>query len=451
MPDATSHLTLGQTELYLGIAVALIPICAFFAASETSLLSVRDSRISQLIQEGDPRAAIVGRLRERPERMLVSIQIIITLVTTLASALATAVCVDLVPVAWGKGIAIAIATILVLFFLSLFGEIAPKNWALGHSESFALRAGRVVHWVCRVGVFPLAWLLEALAAGIIRLLGGQKPSNMSFPTEEEIKHIVEQGAQYGELEEEEKEMIHKVMEIPGIMAREIMTPRTQIVGAEIGTPLSEVVALVVNEGHTRLPVYENSLDNIRGIIHSKDLLILYKDGEAGISLETLMRPPLNIPETKKVDKLLQEFKQTKQQMAVVLDEYGGTVGIVTMEDVLEEIVGPIEDEYDEPEEKDIQIVRPGEYRIVGSASLEDVCEAIALEVQPEDSEGYDTVSGLVFGLLGRVPAVGDAIDYNGWKLAVEKVSSRRVDLLLVTRLDKVDPVPADGQGRGGSS
>ena len=436
-PISTTHYTLSEWVVFIGVAIFLLVVNAFFAASETSLLSVRDSRISQLVEEGVGRARAVERLRDRPERTLVAIQIIVTLVTTLSASLATSLTIHILEPIAGEAAAIAVASVFVLFFLSLFGEITPKNWAVTHAEQFALRAAPTVEIAIKYVIFPLVVLLETLSNIIIRSLGGTSPPPNSYPTEQEIKLIVEEGARFGELEEEEKEMIHKVMEIPGITAREIMTPRTQIVGADISVPISEIVELVIQEGHTRIPIYRGTVDDIIGILHAKDLLRVLKESPSP-SVEQLMKQPLQIPESKKVDKLLSEFKQSKSQMAVVLDEYGGTAGLVTMEDVLEEIVGPITDEYDEPEEHEIETIKHGDYMVAGSAGLEDICEALDLVVNEEDAEGNDTIGGLVFGLLGRVPEVGDSIEYAGWRMVVDSVESRRVDRIHITRLPSAE-------------
>ena len=437
------HSSIGHALVYLAVAAVLILVNAFFAASETSFLAVRDSRISQLVGEGNKRAAIVARLKEHPEWLLVSLQIMVTLVTALASSLATSITEDRIAPIWGKAAAVSVATIFVLFFLSLLGEITPKNWAVTHAEWFALKAAPTVNFFSSVLIYPLTWILERLSMLILRLLRVYKPSVASYPTEEEIKHIVEEGARFGELEPEEKEMIHSIMEIPGITAREIMTPRTQIIGVEIDTPIPDVAALIVEEGHTRIPVYQGSLDEIVGIINAKDLLPVLQESHSIVSLSQLMKKPLQIPESKKVDKLLKDFKSTKSQMAIVLDEYGGTAGLVTMEDVLEEIVGPIDDEYDETEESDIQAVDNNHYLVVGSAGLEDVCEALDIVVEEEDAEGNDTIGGLVFGLLGRVPEVGDLLDYTGWRMEVLSVVSRRVDRLRVSRIQEPTKRPSD--------
>ncbi|HET6382320.1 MAG TPA: hemolysin family protein [Armatimonadota bacterium] len=430
---STHHLTPTAWIAYMVVMLLLLVLIAFFSSAETALLNVRDSRIAQLVEEGNRRAMAVERLKAKGQRMLVTIQIVVTLVTTLASSLATSVVLESLT-GVSRAVAIAIATLFVLLILSLFGEITPKNWALGNSERWALFTAPVVLVTNNIIVAPLSWALESLSAVFIRLFGGAPSTAPAYATEQEIKLIVEEAAGFGELQPEEKEMIHNVMEIPGITAREIMTPRIQVIGVERNTPIDEVAAVIVREGHTRLPVYDGTIDNIIGILHAKDLLSVLAQPDQPASIEQLMRAPIQIPESKKVDKLLKDFKTEKSQMAVVLDEHGGTAGLVTMEDVLEEIVGPIDDEYDEPEEKPIQHVSPGEYLVLGNAPLPDVCELLDFRVADEDE--HDTIGGFVFGLLGRAPEVGDSVEYEGWRFIVEDVEGRRIEHLRMIHLQQ---------------
>ena len=392
---------MGDTLLELTIIVLLILLNAVFVAAEIALVSIRPSRVEQMVDEGRRGASRVRRLTSNPGRFLAVIQLAITFIGFLASAfagvsLASRLADLLVSVGIGADVAGAIGlfavTILLSLFTIVFGELVPKSLALAHPEAFALALARPVDLLGRI-FRPVVAFLTATTNTISRLLGAEVSSEAQI-TADELRLIVERGGEQGILEAEEEQMINAVIELGERRLHEVMVPRTAIVALPTEATLDDAIDTIINLGHSRVPVYESSVDEVVGILYAKDLLPFLKATADLPVLRELLRTPVFVPESMSIDDLLHEFQRRKVHIAIVLDEYGGTAGLVTIEDLLEEIVGEIQDEYD-AEEPLIELLDPDQARVDGRASVEDLLDIWDIKGPLEDEDEYDTVGGLV--------------------------------------------------------
>jgi putative hemolysin len=440
--------------------LGLILIGGFFAASEIALITVKRHRLNQLIGEGSRAAKIAQRLTDDPSRFLATIQIAITFLGFLASAVGAvslsgslAELIALIPVDAVQNAAHEIAFVLITLLIALasiiIGELVPKTLALTFADRFALVVARPIGWMDRL-LRPVVWLVSSTSNLLVRALGGRDRPQAGYLSTEELKMLVETGSEQGGIEEDEKEMIHGVIELAEKQVHEVMVPRIGIRAVEVHDPLDQVLDLVIRAGHSRVPVYEESLDNIVGVLYAKDLLpYLKRNGDAAreIDIRKLVRPPVYVPETKRVDELLHEMQAAKRHIAIVVDEYGGTAGLITMEDVVEEIVGEIEDEYDTEETLVESLAADGElsFRVDGRVSMDDLRDLFDLpDAEEEDEEAYDTVGGFIVHRVGSIPLPGATVPFQDLTLTVEAAEPRRVAKVIATR-----PTPPDEDGEIG--
>ena len=416
----------------------LIVLNGLFVAAEIALVTVRRSRIQQLLDEGHGGARRVSRLISKPGRFLAVIQLGVTFVGFLAAAFAGASIVGTVeqalrgvPILGPQAALIALlgVTLVLSLVTIIFGELVPKTLALAHAESFAVFFAIPVEVVGRLFA-PVVWLLTTTTTAITRLLGVSGGPQDRL-TAEELMILVERGGQQGVIEAEEQQMIGAVLELGEQRIHEVMVPRIDIKAVPASVPLDELVDTIVREGHSRIPVYEESIDNVIGILYAKDLLPYLAKGDTP-SITSILRTPLFVPESISVDDLLHSFQRRKVHIAIVLDEYGGTAGLVTIEDLIEEIVGEIQDEYD-VEEPMIVPLSESEARFDGRASVDDLAEHFGIPLDGADREQYDTVGGLVYHEIGGVPNVGDMVEVDGLTLTVESTDGRRVGKVLAVR------------------
>jgi putative hemolysin len=423
----------------LALLALLILLNAFFAASEVAIVTVGKARLKRLIEEEVKVARTVERLAEDSSRFLATMRVGVTLVRF--SAVATAVItltdplqkwIAQVPIEFiaqaSLPLAVFSVVITLAFFMLSLGELLPKTLALQRAEPIALAAAYPIDLFATI-VSPVVKVLIAISSAAVHLFGSQPQGRIPFITEEEIKTMVDAGEETGIIEEDEKEMIYSIFELGETMAREVMVPRIDIVALESKTPVQQALDLILEKGHSRIPVYEETIDNIIGLLYAKDLLGQLRDGDATVALRDILRPAYFIPETKKADELLQDLQQRKVHIAIVVDEYGGTAGLVTIEDLVEEIVGEIQDEYD-AEEPFIEVVSDDEFIFNARVDLDDVNKLMNVELP---SERCDTLGGFIYSQLGKVPKVGDEILFDGIKIAVLSVVGRRIKKVKVTR------------------
>jgi putative hemolysin len=424
----------------LGIIAVLVLLNGIFSATEIALVTIRRSRIQQLIDEGHRGARRVQRLKEHPGQFLAVIQIGINFLGFLASAFAAVSLVDDLEqwlAAFGPlanvagGLALLVATGLLTIFTIIFGELVPKQIGLAHAERVAMSTSRFIEFLGAV-LGPLVGFLTWTTRRISRLFNADVAADERISAEE-LRLIIEQGGEQGILEAEEEQMIHAVIELGDQRIHEVMVPRIAMVTLIASATMEQAIDTVVEEGHSRIPVYEETIDEIVGILYAKDLLPYLKDSAGNPpALRTLLRTPVFVPESMSVDDLLHEFQRRKVHIAIVLDEYGGTAGMVTIEDLLEEIVGEIQDEYDE-EEPLIVKLSDDEARIDGRADVDDLSELFDITLSLEDEDEYDTVGGLIYHRIGGVPKPGDQVIVEGLTLTVETTDGRRVGKVLAVR------------------
>ncbi len=413
------------------ISLIIILFCvlfvAFFSSSEASLISVNRLKIRGLAEKGNRKAQAVQRLREEHDRLFGTILLTENFFIILASSLGTAVALHLFH--GGEGITI-IASLVMTIFIVMFGEITPKTFAASNSERLALTVARPMEAIITI-LHPVVWLFTRITNLVVRLLGGRLEKS-PFVTEEEIKTLINIGQEEGALDIHEKAMLHKVFEFGDTLAVEAMRPRTEIISIDKTAKVSEAMALVAEHGHSRYPVIEDTIDNVLGLLYVKDLVVAMSKGELDYDspISRMVRPAYFIPETKKVRELLTEMQAHKMQMVVVIDEYGGTSGLVTIEDLMEEIVGSIRDEFDR-EEREVQIVDEKNFVVSGSADLDEVSQEIGINIESED---YNTIGGFVFGLFGRMPRAGETLKYRDLKFEVLEMDERKIDRLKITKL-----------------
>ncbi len=424
---------------------------AFFVAAEIALVSIRRSRVEQLVEEGKPGARRVRRLLDDPGRFLAVSQLGLTFIGFLASAFAAVSLADgLATVLTDTGmdtgtagvVALVVVTVVLALFTIVFAELVPKSLALANNERFALVLSGPLDFLGRL-LGPLVAALTAITRGVTRLFGAEVTSEAQI-TAEELRLIVERGGEQGILEAEEEQMINAVIELGDRRLHEVMVPRIAIVALPASSTFDDAIDTVIDEGHSRVPVYQNSMDEVIGILYAKDLLpFLKSDVAQRPDLRTLLRTPVFVPESMSIDDLLHEFQRRKVHIAIVLDEYGGTAGLVTIEDLLEEIVGEIQDEYD-VEEPLVESLGEDRARVDGRASVDDLLDLWDLKIPLEDDDEYDTVGGLVYHRIGGVPTPGDEVHVDGLRLTVETTDGRRVGKVLVVRERSVDDESSTG-------
>jgi putative hemolysin len=422
------------------IIALLILLNAVFVAAEIALVTVRRTRIDQLADEGNGAAGRVKKLISQPGRFLAVIQLGITFIGFLAAAFAgvsltvelNAFLAGIEPLkAYSGAIALVIVTALLSFITIIFGELVPKSLALAHPERYSLLLAGPVDFVGRL-LNPIVWLLTRVTNSVNRLLGVKDVVQNQVSTEE-LKLLVERGGEQGILEAEEEQMINAVIELGTRRVHEVMVPRIAMASMQANATLDEAIRTIVEHGHSRIPVYEESVDEILGILYAKDLLPYLREASGPRpDIREILRAPVYIPESMTVDDLLHEFQRRKVHIAIVLDEYGGTAGLVTIEDLLEEIVGEIQDEYD-VEEPMVVRLSEDEARVDGRANVDDLEDLFDTSLGLEDEDEYDTVGGLIYHRIGGVPSPGDQIDVDGLTLTVETTDGRRVGKVLVVR------------------
>jgi putative hemolysin len=435
----------------LVIIVLLTLLEGFFVAGEIALVSIRRSRVEQLVDEGRPGARRVRRLLDEPGRFLAVSQLGLTVIGFFASAYAAVSLVDslkrvLEPVAGSNaaGIALVIVTVLLALFTIVFAELVPKTLALANAERVAIALSLPIEFLARA-LSPLIALLTGITAAIAKLFGANV-TNEAQITAEELRLIVERGGEQGILEAEEEQMINAVIELGSRRVHEVMVPRIAMATIQATATFDEAIETIVEHGHSRIPVYDESVDEILGILYAKDLLPFLREAAGPRpELRSLLRTPVYIPESMTIDDLLHEFQRRKVHIAIVLDEYGGTAGLVTIEDLLEEIVGEIQDEYD-VEEPMVVRLSEDEARLDGRASVDELEELFDAHLGLEDEDEYDTIGGLIYHRIGGVPTPGDRVEVNGLTLTVETTDGRRVGkVLVVRRRDEGNP-SADEDG-----
>jgi putative hemolysin len=401
--------------------LALVLVSALLTGAEAAYFSLGRARLKRLAEQHDPEQGPLQPLLSKPHDLLVTILVGITLANIGASAIATSMAATLFgPL--GLAISIGVMTVLIL----VFGEVLPMTLAVEHPERYSAWVSRPVAWLSAL-LWPVRGILSALTAMTLRLVGSERQRGEPEISEEELRTLVDVGAREGVVERTEREMIHKVFELEDTLVREVMVPRPDMFCLDMATPPPDILPLLREHLHSRVPVFEDTVDHIVGVLYTKDLLPHLKGLPTDFDLRSRLHPPYFVPESKRADALLREFQAKKLHLAVVVDEYGGTAGLVTLEDLLEELVGEIRDEFDEDEHL-IQKVDATSYRVSGKLPIDDLNAATGLHLS---KDSFDTVGGWVLDLFGRVPNKGEKTQAGEVTVTVEKVERTRVVEVLV--------------------
>ena len=408
------------------IVLLLVAGNAFFVIAEYALVTARRTRLVELAEAGSRGAAAAVKLMNNPVRFISAVQVGITALGILLGAIGEGLLRPFFEPHVAATVSFLLAFAIVTYLSVVIGELVPKAIALEKAERVAVAVAIPITWIQRVGA-PLVWLLQSSASALLRPLGiRSSPTGVVMHTEQEIRNILAEAEETGVIEEAEEEMLYKVFDFGDKEVREVMVPRPDVVAVSVDLPASECLAAVVDSPYTRYPAYRNTLDELAGILHVRDLFTaLWEGGIDAIRVEEILRPAYVVPETKNLAVLLGEFRRTNQHLAVVIDEYGSMQGIVTLEDVLEEIVGEIEDEYDLPDDS-VVTLDDGRIRIGGTYPIDDFNEEFGTSLPQED---FHTLAGFVFGELGRAPAKGDEVRWHGIHFVVVDIAGTRIGSL----------------------
>ena len=410
----------------LALFCLLLCFSAFFSASETALMSLSKIRLIHMVEEKTRGASIIKDLRDNPSKMLGTILVGNNIVNIGASSIATVLAIEYFGDT-GAGIATGITTILVL----IFGEITPKSLAAQKSERVSLIVARPI-FILTYLLNPIVFVFTQIAGLFMRLLGLQSNANLPTITEDELKSMVNLGEEEGVIEDHEKTMICNVFDFADQLVKDVMIQRMDIIAIDMNASYDEIIKIIKNEQYSRYPIYSKRIDNIVGILNVKELV--YRDPEEIFDIKKFVKKPYYTFEFTNTSELFNEMKKRRTHMAIVLDEYGGTAGIVTIEDLVEEIVGEISDEYD-MHTQEIETIREGEYIVDGSTRIEELNELIGTEIE---SEHYDSIGGFVIELMGRLPRQGESVEHMGTKFIIESMERNRIRKIRVLMTEAIN-------------
>lgn len=434
------------------LIMLLIMANGFFSGSEIAIVSVRRSRIDQLIAEGHTSAQVVGRLKDDSDRFLATVQIGITLVGSLASAVGGASAVEyLEPIfrqsgmsflqEWGGILALGTVVVVISYLSLVLGELVPKSLALRYPERIACAVARPLDLLSRMFSLVVRPLM-ASSNVLLFLSGSGAKATEALVSEEEVKYLVREGAEKGVFDDTEREFIHSVFDFADTFVREVMTPRTEIHALESQTSCAGALHEMIESGFSRMPVYEEDLEHIIGIVHIKELLRAQEHGQTA-SLRDFLHPAYFVPDSMQISHLLRQLQVRRAHMAIVVNEFGTVIGLATIEDLLEEIVGEIRDEFDVDEEQPIQEIREGVLLVEGAVTLSELKEQYHLPV--EETASYRTLAGLLLARLERIPRGGESIVHEGYRLTIMEMEGRRIAKVKVEKLDANSPPAATSE------
>lgn len=409
------------------IAASLVAV-ALLSSAESSFISVNKLRIRMLIEKGDKRAQAVKQILDEHDRLFSAVILSGNLFTVLATSMGTALTLRVFGLEYG----ILLATLIMTFLTVVFGELAPKTFAVTHSERVSLFLARPLQLYIKL-ISPLILIFHYASVGILKLFGVKERPASPYVTEEEIKTLINIGEEEGTIEQQEKQLLHRVFEFGDTEVSEAMIPRTDMVAIPASASVQDAMKLVAEKGYSRYPVIGENADDVQGILYLKDILsTMVQTNVENLSVVNLMRDAFYIPETKLVIELLDDMRRDKFHIAVVVDEYGGTAGLVTLEDLMEEIVGALEDEFEDiTAVRNVQIVDEKTVIVWGTTQLDEVSELINEEITSED---FNTIGGFVFGLIGRLPRVGESVTTGSLTFLILEMNDRKIGKIKITKL-----------------
>lgn len=432
------------------IQAILILINAFFAAAEIAVISLNHNKLKKQVEEGDKTAKILLKMVEKPSNFLSTIQIGITLAGFLGSALAADTLAEELTgvfISWGatlpysvlNTISVFVITIIISFFTLIFGELVPKRIAQQKSDAVARFCCKVLNVLAKI-MRPVIWLLSFCTNTVLKIFRFKADAEEEAATEEDIRLMVDAGGDSGSIEEDEREWIQNVFELNDTLVSEIMTRVSDIWGVQQNMHNAEILALIKESGRSRFPVYDEDLNDIKGILNARDFLLNLNDDKMKKVTE-LMRPAYFVPDTIRADKLFSDMQMKKQHIAICVDEYGQTSGLISLEDLLEEIVGNIYDEFDEQEEEELVKLGDNLWKVSGTLPVEDLEEALDIDL-PNEELDFDTVGGMVFSCLNEIPQDGTQFDVEvfGLKVHVTKIEDKRIVEALISKAEPENEV-----------
>ncbi len=402
---------------------------ALLSSSEAAFIAVSRIRLRHLIDKGSNSAKTVQKIRDEHDRLFSAVILSGNLFTILATSIGTALALDF----FGEDAGIIIATIVMTFLTVVFGELTPKTFAVSHAEGVSLALAKPIDIYIRL-ISPLVWIFNKISNFIIQLFGGEVKPSPQLLTEDEMKSMINIGEEEGTLEKDEKEMLHNVFEFGDTKVSEVMVPRTEIEVISENATVADVLERVSTKGFSRYPVIRETPDNIIGIMYAKDILRKMAEEEVDpkISIKTLIRDAFYIPESKMVTALLDDMQKNKFQIAIIVDEHGGTAGLITLEDIMEEIVGGLQDEFEAIEaEKEVEIVDESTFVVAGSTGIDEINELVGADLK---SEEFHTIGGFLFGLFGHLPKIGEQLRYHGLRLLILEMDGKKIERIKITKI-----------------
>ena len=415
------------------ISFLIIIFCIIFIAilsgSEIAFVSLNRIRLRHLIDNGNKNAKIAQRIRSEPDRLFSALILSGNLFTILATSIGTAIAISIM----GEDSGVVVATIVMTILTVVFGELAPKTFAVTHAEKISLAMARPIEIYIKA-ISPLVFVFNKLSNSIIWLFGGEVKPAPQLLTEDEMKAMIKIGEEEGTLEKEEKEMLHNVFEFGDKKATEAMVPRTEMVAISEEAVVADVLTLVSEEGYSRYPVIKETVDNIAGVLYVKDIIrkMAKEEVPPQMPIKSFVRDAYYIPESKMVTALLDDMQKNKFQIAILVDEHGGTAGLITLEDIMEEIVGGLQDEFEAIEaEKEVEIVDERTFVVSGSTGLDEINELVSVELE---SEEFHTIAGYLFGLFGHLPKVGEQMRYHDLRFLILEMDGKKIEKIKITRI-----------------
>jgi CBS domain containing-hemolysin-like protein len=413
---------------FLIIIICIISI-AILSSTEVAFISLNRIRLRHLVEKGDKNAKIAQKIRDEHDRLFSAVILSGNLFTVLATSVGTAIAISVL----GEDIGIVIATIAMTVLTVVFGELAPKTFAVTHAESISLKMAKAIELYIRT-ISPLVWVFNKMSNSIIRLFGGEVKPAPQLLTEEEMKAMIKIGEEEGTIEKEEKDMLHNVFAFGDKKVTEAMVPRTEMISIPEQAVVADVLSLVSEEGYSRYPVIRETVDNINGVLYVKDIVRKMADEEVPTStpIKNFVRDAFYIPESKMVTALLDDMQKNKFQIAIVVDEHGGTAGLITLEDIMEEIVGGLQDEFEAIEaEKEVEIVDERTFVVSGSTGLDEINELINIDIK---SEEFHTIGGFLFGLFGHLPKTGEQLRYHELRFLILEMEGKKIEKIKITKI-----------------
>jgi CBS domain containing-hemolysin-like protein len=411
------------------IIILCIALIALLSSSEVAFISLNRIRLRHLIEKGDKNAVIAQRIRDEHDRFFSAVILSGNLFTVLATSVGTAVAISIL----GDDVGIIVATIAMTLLTVVFGELAPKTFAVSHAEKISLALARPIEIYIKI-ISPLVSLFNQLSNFIIETFGGEVKPAPQLMTEDEMKAMIRIGEEEGTIEKEEKEMLHNIFEFGDKKVTEAMVPRTELVAIPEDAAVSDVLSLVSEEGYSRYPVIKETVDNITGVLYVKDIVRKMAEEEVPprTEIKNFVRDAYYIPESKMVTSLLDDMQKNKFQIAIIVDEHGGTAGLITLEDIMEEIVGSLQDEFEAIEaEKEVEVVDESTFMVSGSTGIDEINELVGVEL---DDEEFHTIGGFIFGLFGHLPKVGEQLRYHNLRFLILEMEGKKIEKIKITKI-----------------